>query len=78
VRQSEKLVARHRAFAEVSTEGAGDRLRVLLLDATHHHAEVHRFDDDDDAAGLKHFLDRVADLVGEPFLDRKSVVYERV
>src|SRR5205814_9324438 len=40
VRQAQKFVASLRVFPEGSTKGRGDRLRVLLLDPSHHHAEM--------------------------------------
>src|ERR1700730_3745896 len=44
--QREKLFARLHVFAERAEHGAGYGLRVLLLHAAHHHAQVPRFDHD--------------------------------
>ena len=45
---------------------------VGLLDAPHGHAGVHCLDDHGDAERLQGFLDAVADLDGEPFLDLEA------
>ena len=47
-------------------------LRVLLLDAAHHHAEVHGLDDHADAARLDRLLDGLRDLDGEALLDLEA------
>src|SRR5688500_547385 len=40
--QVQELVPRHRAIHELAAQRARDGARVLLLDAAHHHAQVHR------------------------------------
>ena len=52
-----------RVVAEAAEHGAGDRARVLLLDAPHHHAEVPRFADHSDAFGIEHPLDGFGYLI---------------
>src|SRR5215469_8080729 len=51
IRETEKFIARLGVRAERASYRAGDRFRVLLLDAAHHHAQVLRFDDHADAMG---------------------------
>ena len=55
--------------AEAAQHGRGHGGRVLLLYATHHHAEVPRFDDHAHALGLNHLLDRFGNLGSQPFLN---------
>ncbi len=69
--EAEELVSRLRIIPERAEQGAGNRLRILLLDAAHHHAEVHGLDDDTDAARLQDLADRLRDLTGKPLLDLK-------
>src|SRR3954471_10956864 len=66
--QLEKLHARARVGAEGPEHRAGHGKRVLLLDATHRHAQVCRLDDDRDAERGNLLADRVGDLAREPLL----------
>src|SRR6476620_7250141 len=70
--EAEKLVSRLRIIPERTDQRAGDRLRVLLLDTAHHHAQVHGLDDDADAARVQDFADGLGDLIRQPFLDWKA------
>src|SRR5262245_34920651 len=70
--EAKELVSRLCIVPEGADQGAGDRLRVLLLDAAHHHAHVHRLNYDADTAWLQDFADRLSDLIGKPFLDLKA------
>src|SRR5665647_1722553 len=72
MRQSQKFIACHWTIAELTSQGACDRLRVLLLDSAHHHAEVNCFDHDSNSARLKHIVDGLRDLLGKPLLHLKS------
>src|SRR5262249_54885233 len=65
----QKLLTRLGVFSERAAQRAGDRLRVLLLDPAHHHAQVDGFDHDADAGGSEHLLDRRGDFFGEPLLN---------
>src|SRR5436190_15278449 len=69
VRQCEKLLARPLIGAKQAAYRARDRLRVLLFDAAHHHAQVVRLDDDANTLRLEDVVDRARDLLGEPLLD---------
>src|SRR5688572_30011657 len=70
--QSQEFVASHRAVPELTAKRAGDRPRVLLLDASHHHAKVLCLDDHANTSGLEHFLDRARDLFSEALLYLKA------
>jgi hypothetical protein len=59
---------RHR-LSERPEHGGRGHHRILLLHAPHHHAEVLRLDHDADAIGADALLDRVRNLIGQPFLD---------
>ena len=41
----------------------------MLVDAARRHAGMGRFDHDRDAFGLEHLVERLGDLVGQPFLE---------
>src|SRR6185437_5354292 len=68
VRQRQKLLARARVVPENARDGRRHRLRILLLNTAHHHAEMICFDHDAHAARLEHALNRFGDLLGEPLL----------
>jgi hypothetical protein len=70
--QGEELGAGFLFLAETAEHRGSDGGRVLFFDATHHHAEVAGFDDDSDALGLDHFLDRLGDLGGEALLNLQA------
>ena len=55
-------------FEECSGEFGRGSHGVLLLDASHRHAEVLRLNDNGHAKRIQHFLQAVLDLRGEPFL----------
>jgi thymidine kinase len=66
--QRQELLARPLIGPEQAPHRARDRLRVLLLDAAHHHAEMIRLDHDADAHRSKHLVERARNLLGEPLL----------
>src|SRR6185312_16281806 len=67
--QRKKLVARLFVLAECAEHGAGDGARMLLLDATHHHAEMLRFGDDSDADGIQEVLNALRDFLSHALLN---------
>src|SRR5690606_13149672 len=67
-REPQELLARLQVLQEDARRGAGDRLRVLLLHAAHHHAQVVRLDDDAHALGPQRVPHRLRDLVRHPLL----------
>src|SRR5690606_10401175 len=64
----QELLARADIIQEHALHRARYRLRVLLLDTTHHHAQVIRFDDDADTLRLQLFGQRFGDLRRQPLL----------
>ena len=42
---------------------------MLLLDSSHHHAQMASLNDDADALGFDHFLNDLGDLRGQALLD---------
>ena len=71
-RESEELLARSMIASEQPAYGTRDRLRVLLLDAAHHHAQVDGLDNDAHAVRLERVLDGLRDLLRQPLLHLKS------
>src|SRR6266699_3416610 len=69
--EAEELVARLWVFAERTSERRSDRLRVLLLHSTHHHAEVVRFDHDADSTWVHDPAETIGDLLRQPLLHLK-------
>src|SRR5690606_22859460 len=67
-REPEELLARPEVLQEDAAHRAGDRLRVLLLHAAHHHAQVVRLDDHPHARGPQRVPHRLRDLVRHPLL----------
>src|SRR6185436_9589154 len=57
--EPEELAARPRVAAERAEQAGRHRRRVLLLHATHHHAQVSRVGHDTDALRLEDLLDRL-------------------
>src|SRR5260221_3423246 len=68
VREPEEFVSRFRIFAEGAPQRRRDRLRVLLLYAAHHHAEMVGLDDDSTSPGPQDITDRFRNLVCESLL----------
>src|SRR5512142_3277103 len=66
--QAHELVTGALLAAEDPAQRRSDGLRVLLLHAPHHHAEVERLDHHPHAVRLEGLLERVGDLVGEALL----------
>lgn len=54
---------------EAAKGAAGDRGGTRLFDTTHHHAQVARLHDNNDALRIEDFHDSVGDLRGEALLD---------
>ena len=69
MRETKEFVSRFRIVAERTEERARDGLRVLFLDAPHHHAKVLRFNNDADSTRLEHVHERIRNLLSQPFLD---------
>src|SRR5690606_22356411 len=67
-RQPQELLARAKILQEDAPHRTRDRLRVLLLHAPHHHAEVVRLDHHAHALRLEDVPDRLRDLVRHPLL----------
>src|SRR5688572_10511817 len=63
VHQPQELFARDQRIPENTTHRARHRGGVLLLDATHHHAQMLRFDDHTHALRLEHIHQRIRDLI---------------
>ena len=72
MRESKELIPRHWAIAKLTSQGARDRLRVLLLDAPHHHTEVNCFDDHPNPTRAQHVLDCLSHLFRKPLLHLQS------
>src|SRR6266849_1398662 len=70
--QGEKLLAGFLFVAEAAQHGGRYGGGVLLLDATHHHAQVAGFDDDRYALRLDYSLDGFGDLRGETLLNLEA------
>src|SRR6476646_1714653 len=66
--ESKEFIPRHWAIAELTSQGACDSLRVLLLDSPHHHAQVDCFDDHSNSARFQHILDGLRHLFRKPLL----------
>src|SRR5690606_23328881 len=67
-REPQELLTRLQVLQEHAAHRAGDRLRVLLLHAAHHHAQVVGLDDDAHALGPQRVPHRLRDLVRHPLL----------
>jgi hypothetical protein len=63
-----QLVAEVGIGPEVAEPAFGDHRDSALVDPARGHAAVGRLDDDRDAFGLEHLVDRLRDLVGQPLL----------
>src|SRR5207249_4802515 len=61
VHEPEELIPGLAVVPERPAQRAGHRLRILLLDAAHHHAEVIGLDHHADAERLEHAAERVGD-----------------
>ena len=72
MRESKEFIPRHWTIPELTSQGACDRLRVLLLDAAHHHAEMNCFDDDPDPTRVQHILNGLRYLLCKPLLHLQS------
>src|SRR5690606_3801698 len=68
-RQAQELLPRLQVLQEHPAYRARDGLRVLLLHASHHHAQVVRLADHPHTLRLQHIPHRLRDLLRHPFLD---------
>src|SRR5205814_10147514 len=72
VREPEEFVPCFRIIAENSAQRRCDRLRVLLLHAAHHHAEMEGLDDNSTPSRMQDRANRLSNLVREAFLHLQS------
>src|SRR5581483_2211783 len=72
VREPQEFIPRLPIVAETAAQGTGDRLGVLLLHPTHHHAQMLRLDDHTDTARTQFLFKRQSDLLGQPLLDLQA------
>src|SRR5688572_23611829 len=73
VGKSQKLIPRLRVVPEDTAKRRRYCLRVLLLNAPHHHAEVIRLDHNSHAERIENLADRLGDLVGQPLLHLETL-----
>src|SRR5262249_29093683 len=66
--QRKKLLARLMLLAKDAEHGAGQGLRMLFLNAPHHHAEMARFDYHPDALRADPFLQCRGNVLRQPIL----------
>src|SRR4051795_3232581 len=67
-----QLAAQCRIGLEVAEPAFGDHRRLALVDAARAHAAVPRLDDDGNALGLQHRIERARDLDGQPLLELEA------
>jgi hypothetical protein len=70
--QRQEFVSGLLAVAERSQHSACHRARVLLLDSTHHHAEVPSLTNHAYAQRVKDFLNRLRNLLRHPLLNLQT------
>src|SRR3989304_133622 len=70
--QGEEFFPRLLLLSEAAEHGAGNRLRMLLLDPAHHHAQMPRLDDHSHSLGANLFHQGLRNLRRQPLLNLEA------